>query len=88
MAIITQICEGLGLDMKGRDSRVSSLYHRSQKYHEQGQDQDDGAVQVGMVVLFQLIVWTVDELKGHLFLGRSPDMPQTQGFRYGPHGTL
>lgn len=88
MPIIKQICKGLGLGMKGRDSWVSSPYHSSQKYHEQGQDQDDGAAQVGMVVLFQLILRTVDELKGHLFLGRSPDMPQTQGFSYGPPGTL
>lgn len=76
------------MGVKGRESRVSSPYRGSQKYHDQGHDQDDGAGQVGMKVAFQLILWRVDELKGYLLLGRSPDTSQTQGFRYGPHGIL
>lgn len=74
--------------MKGRGIWVSSPYHSSQKYHEQGQDQDNSAAQVGMTMFSQLVVRTVNEIKGHLFLGRSPGTCQTQGYRYGPHGTL
>ena len=74
--------------MKDGDSWVSSPQHCSQQYHEQGQDENDGAAQVGVVMGLQLVVWAVDELKGHLFLGRSPDTPQIHGYRYGPRGTL
>lgn len=74
--------------MKDGDSRVSSPDHSSQQYHKQGQDENDGAAQVGMVMGLQLVVWAVDELKGHLFLGRSPDMPQIHGYRYGLCRTL
>lgn len=74
--------------MKDGDGWVPSPHHSSQQYHEQGQDENDGAVQVGMVMGLQLVVWAVDELKGHLFLGRSPDTPQIHGYRYEPRGTL
>lgn len=56
--------------MKDGDGWVPSPYHSSRQYHEQGQDENDGAAQVGMVMGLQLVVWAVDELKGYLFLGR------------------
>lgn len=50
----------------------------SQKYHEQRQDEDDSASQVGVLVRPELVVRAVNELKCHFFLGMAPDTPQTR----------
>lgn len=87
MPIIRQICGGAArtglLGTAVPSPRLRPQLQVPQEYHEQRQDEDDGASQVGVLVWPELVLRAVNELKRHFLLWRAPDAAQTPGHRRG-----
>lgn len=70
MPIKKQICRGTVRAEGPRGPPLPGLQPPTdpQEYHEQRQDEDDGASQVGVLVLLELVVRVINELERHFLL--------------------
>lgn len=55
---------------------LSSPATGAQEYHQERQEKDDGAPQVGVLVQLRLVVWAAYEPQSHFLLWKAPNWPQ------------
>lgn len=63
--------------LRGLPQLLSSPAAGAPEYHQERQEEDDGAPQVGVLVQPRLVVRAVDEPQSHFLLWKAPNSSQT-----------